>query len=380
MMKQSSRFLVQGGWALITSLALTACAAYSVAANDPTKGVSLEPGYPGPTLDSGALTALPPLPTDADGSPNDLYSYFATPSPEEAVVVTEIMEIVPEAKVPARYSIESQPLASGPAHWRALYLDDLITRNKVRLGNDSGTAIDGPLNDKYFLWFFLCNPDPCQEIKPGLHAYSLASGQDLWITNEAYHTQGSVQIAGQWVTYLGPAEKPGRYTVQLDAYNLLTGKNLLIAKDAVQVISGNRGDMALNEEMVAWIKDGPTVGDWTLHVYDLTTQSDQQIVVELQNARHLSISRNIVVWRDVFWRGYDLKRKALFTIPVVPPGWKSGLVQKDGPVIAKGDRLYWTLQVNGEDHSFTALIVPKGQGPQPTHVVPTPHLKLTAYP
>lgn len=374
MMRPSPRFWAQCcGWAVI-GFALTACAAYSVAANDPAKGSTAASGYPGPTLDS-STSISPPLPTDADGSPNDLYSYFATPSPDEAVVVAEVAEIVPEAKVPLRYSIESQPLASGPEHWRALYVVDLETKNKVRLGDDSGTAIEGALSDEYFLWFFIC--DVCQGVKSGFHAYSLVSGKDIWIAEKVYHTQGSVQIAGQWVTYLKPPGEPRRYAAQLYAYNLQTGENLLIAKNAVYSISEAVGHRAVNEDQVAWIADGATVNDWTLHVYDLKGHSTRQISVDLKDAHYLSVSPDAVVWWDVFWKGYDLERGALFTIPVIPVGWENVSVQKAGPVLAKGNQLHWTLQVNGKDHYFTAPIVPKGQGPQATHLIPTPVLKLT---
>jgi hypothetical protein len=314
--------------------------------------------------------APPPLPTQADGRPNFLYSYFATPAPNETMGVAEVLEISPEIILPSQYSVESQPVTGGPEYWRAVYVVDSITGDKVRLGNDSGSAVYGAMNDDILLWFFRC--DSCEDVAAGLHAYWLRTGKDNFIAENVYSAPGSSKIAGQWVTYLKPPERPSRYSSQLYAYNLQTGQNVLIATDAVYMSERTASYNAINEDQVAWIATGPTVNDWTLHVYDLTTQTAQQLEIDLIDARYLSVSRNLVVWWDVFWKGYDLTRDALFTIPVVPPGWENVPIHKDGPVTAMGNQLYWLLEVNGEEYYFTAPVIPKDEAPPTVQPIPTP--------
>jgi len=67
-------------------------------------------------------------------------------------------------------------------------------------------------------------------------------------------------------------------------------------------------------------------------------------------------------------------------VPFVPPGWENMTYYEPRPISVRGSRLYWTFNVDDEFYYFTAPIVPKGQGAQATHVVPTPHRKPTATP
>jgi hypothetical protein len=368
-----------GGVVFIATLGLAACAPYSLAADEPTQSRTTESGYPGPPPSADMPTQLP-LPTDADGSPNDLYSYFATPAPDETVEVVNIVESQPVQPTPV-YHFENIRIGEGINWIMVLKVTDPKTGKQVRLGDDSGSAVIGALNDELVLWFFVC--DPCRTLKAGLYAHWFSSGKDVWIDNQTILIYGSVEIWGEWVTYLKPPEKSSYHTansVQLYLYNLRTGEKLLISKHAVHILAGSLGYRAVNEDQVAWMEDGRTVNDWTLHVYDLKAHSARQINVDLKDVRYLSVSRNMVVWWDVFWKGYDLTREALFTIPIIPPGWDNNSVQRDGPVTALGNTLHWSLTVDGTPHYFTASLVPKGQGPQVTHAVPTPQRKPAVSP
>jgi hypothetical protein len=310
-----------------------------------------------------------------------MYSAFATPSPDESVGLAEVSEIAPEAQPTLRYSIESQPVVGGPDHWRALYVIDSVTGNQVRLGNDSGTAVYGVMNDEYFLWFFLC--DSCQDVQPGLHAYSLRTNRDTWIMDKVYHTLGSVKIDRHWALYMSPLPTSS-YLTQLYAYNLNTGEILPIADDAVFKLAGTERYNAINEDMVAWVAVDLATQEASVKVYDLTRRTTQQIKrPQPFDPRNLNVSRNVVVWQGWYWQGYDLTRDALFTIPVVPPGWSVDSIRGAGPVTVRGRQIFWVLDVNGQARHFTASVVERGPAtPEPTDEVPVPTTTVepTSYP
>jgi hypothetical protein len=54
-----------------------------------------------------------------------------------------------------------------------------------------------------------------------------------------------------------------------------------------------------------------------------------------------------------------LSRDAYFSIPIVPRDWENVQIEKNSPVVASQGRLYWALTVNGQEHYFTAPLVPR---------------------
>jgi len=348
-------------------MGLAACAPLPLAASEAeSSSNATAQADPAPIV---TLTSAP-APTLPDGTLNGVVTLI----PDEKVIVSTVSPLPPQAKSHARYSIEGQPVAGGPTYWRALYLVDSSSGNRIRLGNDSGTAIYGAMSDKYFLWFFLC--DVCQDVKSGLHAYSLKTGEDAWLADNVYRTFGSVKIAGDWVTYIRITSK---YPAELYAHNLATGDTNLVANDVLRD-SMNSLFSEVNEDKVAWIAIDLKAQKASLKVYDLATRTVQDLETPTQYlslARDLSVSNQLVLWRNDGWWGYDLTQEALFTIPVVPPGWENVPVEKVGPVMAKGNQLYWSLEGNGQTHYFSAMVVPKGKGVQPTRPAPTQQRKPT---
>src|ERR1051325_9773984 len=136
--------LIVSSLVFIATLMLTACAPYSLAADEPTKSMTTEssyPGYPGLPLSTDTPTQMP-LPTDADGSPNDLYSYFATPSPDETVEVVNIVESQTVQSTPV-YDFENRLIGEGINRVMVLKVTDPKTGKAIRLGDDSGGAVIG---------------------------------------------------------------------------------------------------------------------------------------------------------------------------------------------------------------------------------------------
>jgi hypothetical protein len=76
-----------------------------------------------------------------------------------------------------------------------------------------------------------------------------------------------------------------------------------------------------------------------------------------QSPVNLSVSGDIVVWWDTFWRDCDLRQDTLFTIPTIPRGWENVSTQPYTPVKVRDDQLYWSLTVGEQVYHFTAPIM-----------------------
>jgi hypothetical protein len=373
-------FLVLGG------LGLSSCAPPVVAEGRPTPNSSPTlAAYPPP------VSATPrPLPTRADGK-IDRFSYLnsllVTPLPDEKLMVSNIVLIKSGAiptPVPPRYSILNERKGEGVNRVYMLLLHDSQTGTDIRLGDDAGSAIFGTMNDEYILW----RCAGCAELQTGFYAYRLATSQEILISNSSTFKWYS-QIDGQWVIYR-EMESANPTVSDLRAHNLITGEDFLVASDVFYPFA-HQGIGPLNpsdyyiirSDKIAWVAAKMENGlQLSMRLYDLTTRTTRTL-----NLPETSIPRQgwnifgeLVIWRDKFWQGYDLKRDAYFTIPVIPPGWEDVPIKDASLVTAKDNTLYWSLTVDDETHYFSAPILPKGQGPQPTHVVPTPHQKPTVSP
>jgi hypothetical protein len=360
-------------WALVSlAIWMAACAPLTLTPgeSEPSSSNVITQGYPAP----GGTVTPAPLPTLLGGTPNVVVALV----PDERVVVASVSELPPEATPPSRYSVETEAIG-GDTLKPALYVVDSQTGNRVRLGDDSGATRFGAMSDKYVVWYFLC--DPCPNTGLGLYAYNLHTGENVLIATKFVSAINAIKISNQWATYLGSVSHSA-YIYTMYAYHLITGETVLIADDVVS--PGSRGPIysSVNENKIAWLAADPTKFGLSLKVYDFATQTTS-LPIQPQTfsaPRDLSVSRNLIMWREGGWWGYDLTREALFTIPVVPPGWDATSIQNIGPVTAQGSQLFWMLEVGGQTHHFTAPVTERG--PQPTFepTVPPATAVPTSYP
>lgn len=377
-MNTSKPFLwsyVVRGLAASVWLMLTACAVYPLAPeSDSIQAVtSGQSGYPG-LLPSDETPR--PLPTMVDGSPNIILSYFATPAPNEKVAVVGVASMA-SPQIPQPYTIEGETI--DPTTGRTtLYVVKNPSGDRIRLGDETGSAILAATSDNYVAWFFAC--DSCTSIANGLHVYSVGNDKNTLVAGKFYSVIGTVKITGLWMTYLYP--NPDGQTSQLYAYHIPSGEAVLVADDAYYSRNDAASYVALNEEMVAWVNRQPA-GGLVLNVYDLANETKQQLKVQLSSLKNLDVSRDVVVWWDIFWKGYDLVSDEVFTVPIVPPGWDASMIKSVGPVKAKGRQLSWTLERDGGTYYFIASVAEKeSQPPQPTPEppIPTAPVSQTSYP
>lgn len=381
-MNKKTTSLCFAGIGLLLSLGLASCAPSVVAEGQsrptPNPVATLLP-YPEPTLDNtDTQLTPPPRPTRADGVPYRFEGLLVTPLPDEKVSLGQVVEIpAAAAAVPPRYAIRNEKKDEGTSSHTFVFIQDTQTGSEVRLGSDKGQALLGATSDDYVIWKSLC--DGCADLKTGLYAYSIKTTKNMLVSN-TLRGRGFPKIDGQWVIYVDEKD-PSQHISDLHAHSLTTDEDLLIGP-VLQVHAGATAYYTIQGGKVAWVVGGAGQNP-TLRTYDLTHHTTQtlstpeQIFIPIQS---LGISENVVVWWSDFWQGYDLKRNAYFTIPIIPPGWENlPVIQKD-LVTAEGNKLNWSLELDGETHYFSAPIVPKGQGAQPTHSVPTPHRKPTQSP
>jgi hypothetical protein len=357
-------------------LGLASCAPSVVAEGQlkPTPAASVTlPQYPGPTQFNSPPLTLSPSPAQV----NQNRGWRVTPLPNEPLIRGEIIEIRPTASPVSPYSIrkDSQPSSYGFLNYR-LFVRNTKTGDDVRLGDDEGDATFHAMTDQYVIWHYgRYTHDEKANPKTGLYAYVLATGEQIPIGGG-----GHAEANGHWVIYMsneGVKDHAG-----LRAHNLVTGEDFRLTSALAEFRGYLMRDLyAVNENKIAWVDVDPVTNELAIAVSDPDTQTRRKLdIPPLTQPLYISVSNEFVTWRDGFWKGYSLKQNVLFTIPIIPPGWESMLNYQAWPVTVQGNRLYWSFKVDDEFYYFTAPILPKGQGGQPTHIVPTPHRKPTASP
>ncbi len=337
--------------------------------------------------------ATPPGQAPQPVGPRSSLDYFPTPSPEEKVWLADVHEldgVIAERPTPT-YSFHGDFPTVEPSKMRVmrLFVTDPTTGKELRLGDDSGQAEAGAMTDEFVVWRFLCDPN-CKDFKQGLHIYRFAAHQDTWITDQARSPWGSINIGGQWVLYRAPPPTQSEVayaTCSLHAYNVASGQDVVVAENAFCQTNSVHWYATVKEDMVAWIGAEPIPGSKTrgmytktLNVYDLVERTNRVIPTDIKAPiPHLLVSREAMLIRDPYWRGYDLKHDALFTAKLVPPGWEWLAVNLVGDAALRDNHLFWTLEVQGQYYQFTGSIIPKSTGQTP-ELVPTPWGATTAVP
>lgn len=178
------------------------------------------------------------------------------------------------------------------------------------------------------------------------------------------------EIDGDWILYTTwdsqpPAstsarvDAPADFTMPLFAHNIVTGKVITLTKH-LPVIQGRmtRSFYGISGNHASWIEYDPGVKNYAIKIYYLEKQSEQALEVDLKQPLFLSLSSDLVVWRDTYWHGYSLSQDALFTIPYAPKEWEnvSGIL-----VAAKDSAVEWRI-TNATDDTvlyFTAPVIAK---------------------
>lgn len=293
-----------------------------------------------------------PLPTRADNVAMRSNGMLVTPLPDERAKLGEIVEIAPKPTPtlkPPRFSIWNEFQGDEANRISELYVSDESTSIKQRLGDDSGSAIFGAMDNERVVWTFFC--DPCVTFQQGLYTYSPETGSQFLDAKRAVKPK----LSGGWVAYLYVETMSSAYA-DLYVHNLKSNRDFLLATDFARIQSGVEEYFAIGEDKVVWVTSGQSP---SMYAHDLTLDSTYQLEVpEITVPLHLSIQSGIVTWLDKFWQGYELDSDAYFTIPVIPPQWENAVIQQISPVTVVDDHLYWSVTIDNRVHYLTAPIIP----------------------
>jgi hypothetical protein len=331
-----------------------------------TSYLSATPAPPGVRFGSPTVRLSP---TAANGAPAPRWNgLFVTPLPNEKIQVGQPALIsrpsdypLPETPTVARpYTIRNQWIGTGASRNLVLFVRDSKTGIETQLGNPEGSAEFGTGNDQYIIWKSGCNG--CSVLPTGLYAHLLQTGTETRFATQSFGN-GYPRLEGAWVVYADREQDgPTRLTLALHAHNLLNGEDILISSDVVSAFGANMGGFVndfylLQGGRVAWII-------WSgMSIYDLAQHAQRTLTVPKPRRapRHWTISGDVMLWQDEFYQGYDLRRDAYFSIPIIPPGWENKVILNVGPVKAIGDNLYWSLETEGQMYYFSAPLIAKDQ-------------------
>jgi hypothetical protein len=302
-----------------------------------------------------------------------IWRFLVTPLPGERVRVGPVSEVVPSTPSgePRRYTVREdippwEPVTSADQYIppKKLFVRDSATDQEIRLGDDRGDALLKATTEQYVVWRYQW--DGISEtigLETGLYAYTLATGEEIVIAQEPERRPGDPVIDGDWVLYIDVGSTENRYHVNLYAHNLVSGEDFLIGQNILYNVRFNNRPSSdyydVEDGKAVWV-DVKLAPDsmHVIRVCDLETRVTRTLnVPNTQAPSSPSISGDIVVWWDRFWRGYDLSQDELFTIPIVPPGWDNVPVRLRRLVTVRDDQLYWALEVDGQVYRLTAPIV-----------------------
>ncbi len=327
---------------------------------------------PIPTPDGAHIASIPDQPTWIVGE-QKVWRFLVTPLPNERVHIGAVSEITPRALSiePSGYSVREdispwEPVTSSDQYVppKKLFVRDSETGQEIRLGNDRGDALLKATTEKYVVWRYQW--DGISEtigLETGLYAYVPSTGEEIVIAQKPQRRPGDPVIGGDWVLYIEVNSTENSHHVNLYAHNLVSGEDFLIGQN---IPYNQRFNNRLSSDYYD-VEDGRAV--WVdvklapdsiqmIRVCDLETRVTRTLnVPNTQSPVQPSISGDIVVWWDRFWRGYDLRQDELFTIPTVPPGWDNVSVQPAEMVTVQDDQLYWALEVDDQIYHFTAPVI-----------------------
>jgi hypothetical protein len=361
---------------IIAGMTLTACAPLELSqpatsATEATVSLlapteSVVSGYPGPEATESAHPSLPP---------NEA---VITPSPNEKIGVGEIVEVpAPKDNFAYTYRIEQDTSPGGNALFRIFVQKD---GKEIRLGDDSGTSHIQATSEQYIIWLFRAY-ESSSPIKSGLYVYEPESGSNTLVASG--WEMASPEMAEDWVLYAlwenapSASQHMGGVTpdgvMSLLAYHIDSGKTIALSTSLPDIMGRGPGSFySVSNGRAAWVEYSMETKTYAIRLSDLANGAVQELPVTSRQPLFLSLSKDMIVWRDTYWLGYSLAYDAFFTIPYAPQGWENvaGLV-----VTAQDGALMWSTNnmPDGQMHYFTApIFIRESVTPQPFFEPPTP--------
>lgn len=303
------------------------------------------------------------LPYERAGEPRN--GLLVTPQPDEQVQVGAVQAITPTMSPTVEPSVVRRVEHTNGS---MLLVESPHRGDPIELGNDQGETkrwLTTETEDYLFWSYFPCTGCAATELQSGLYAYIWEDGTNITITLNDNNAQWYPEIDGDWLVYVVFQTFTTPSKAHLHAYNFSTGEDVLLG--GIVLPGGIRPEELydIHENKITWL--GTSADDLdasmrSFYVYDIATGTTTQLTPPPGTDFRLgvSFSDGILVWHEQkspTWWGYDTTQDAVFTIPLVPPGWASVPALVEEPVKVRDGHLYWALLSNDEVHHFTAPIV-----------------------
>lgn len=312
-------------------------------------------GYPGPG-ETEVSPTVQPLPRPIG---------IVTPPPDEKVAVGMMSAgraIEKALPYTARLEYTTEPRVN---FWITIEYQG----KEIRLGDENGDSNLEATTDGYLTWTYKGDGLKPQEFADGLYFYELSTGKNTLVASG--QKVGFSRAEGDWILYVsweGPQptvdqlrmdDTPSDITTPLLAYNIPSGKTFTLT-DKLPIIRGRftRSWYGVNGVQAAWIEYDAKSGTYAIKLAELNTGEIETLPVKAEQPRFISLSSDLVVWRDIYWRGYSLTQKAFFTIPYSPKEWEN---VAGNMVVAKDGAVEWSISntPDGARYYFTAPVFVK---------------------
>lgn len=286
-------------------------------------------------------------------------SWLVTPGPEERLRLVNFREVASQSAQPRRFTVAAKWRETGanepPSASQIITVVDTQTGATFAVGDSVAGELLQTYDDRYVVWSQFCNP--CAPGQYGLHVRSLQDGKEQFVT-DVYAPGIQPKLDGDWLVYAVITDEAANAvmkTVQLRAFNLVTGEQRIVAENAYVPLPGPSNRFAAGNGRVAWIGANQPA-PFTLHVTELQTGAVRTLALpdSPENPMDIALLGDLVIWLDGYWRGYDLRSDAYFSIPVLPPGWERAEFEEWKFESFDGQSLMWALKVGGQWHAFRA--------------------------
>jgi hypothetical protein len=236
---------------------------------------------------------------------------------------------------PSRYTYRNE-FPADRTKWETLYLIDTETGQETRLGDDSHAAVFGVMNEAYLVWFF----------DGGLHAYSLATGENTLLFKPVGSGGIHPQIADDWVAF-GDYNGGGTKLATLYAANLQTQEVITLTQRLPARDAAVNGYFGISDRLAAWYEAVNTIV-----IYDLVARSEITRLTDINvvfNEQYLDVydlspGETVVTWSRNY--GYDLVTRSYFRIErIKPPDWDNQRTSGMSRIQEEDRVLSWTYEM-----------------------------------
>ncbi len=250
---------------------------------------------------------------------------------------------------------EDRPSSESPAlYYSRIKIVDLNTGKEVLLGDQSANQYEPQISGNIVVW-----DEPRNGKLSRIYAYDLATNKTFSVA-VGEGVRGHPLISGQWIAYihwLGQNPTGWEGPVELRAYSLATGEDLLVGLMPMTKDSWALSRYTIDGDKVVWTKQTSSIQyTYELHLYDLTTRTDRQLTQPQQwplAGISLSTKSGLVAFNNDGQRMVlDWLQPEPASVSVTPPVQ----AQWGYELSVAGDYLVWQIP-RGPDYSDGQIFV-----------------------